>query len=286
MYTLNVRNVNHLLPTALALFHHDGVATADDTVRLPLPISIYMTHPHERVPMPGIEGTNPFMLLAEALWFVTCRPDYTKLEAMFDEKSLRITCSIEERNHLVRMLKSMGESSSIMELERGISIAFRKHRNVAIQAVATIPELEALHGTCTKATACISMMLEFVARSTGYPVGSLHLMVSNAFIDEAPVFDPPEDPYLSGAVEPTPIMSIRSYRWDREALSLLGGFVSGKLPNAINDPFLAHVALPVLQAWKAYRAGDVVEARRFLGTVAASDWATACTNWLEAKVKA
>lgn len=78
--------------------------------------------------------------------------------------------------------------------------------------------------------------------------------------------------------------------FDRELPSLVGnaygGGFRGSCPSGRwNEPFFTGVAGPVFRAFESYKEKDYVQALRTCESIAADDWRTACTNWLNRRTK-
>ena len=140
-----------------------------------------------------------------------------------------------------------------------------------------------------------SMLLEYMALSLGREVGSYYQTSFNTHFytethgelvaklaDKAPM--PPEQytcPYSEGRVRNTvPLMSIPRGRWDRE----LETFLKMQEGSSYVDPFFQHVAVPLYQAYKAFKSNApdrFDQALRFVGQCGSQDWMIACSEWLQ-----
>lgn len=62
--------------------------------------------------------------------------------------------------------------------------------------------------------------------------------------------------------------------------------LSSEVPDSILQTYWgSDVALPMIKAWRAHKAGSTREAIALTGDIASLDWAKACREWLERRVK-
>ena len=140
-----------------------------------------------------------------------------------------------------------------------------------------------------------SFMQEYVASALNIPIGLYWQVSSNLHAYKevhakiADLADEAEDtfrayknnPYMSGEVEPFPIMTTPQATWDQD----LGIFMKEGPIVGFRDPFFRKVATPMWVAHKAYR--DKTDPDRHLRAIdimqqcGASDWKKACIEWLE-----
>lgn len=140
-----------------------------------------------------------------------------------------------------------------------------------------------------------SYLHEFVARAVGVEQGVYRQVSANlhgyvAVLDQVkdlpayapdPLGHPTPDPYVTGLVEPFPLMTIEPGAWMDELLMFLSN------PEAVGfrDPFFRRVAVPMHLAHEAYKRGSgetkFTEATVLLKTVAATDWQLAAADWID-----
>lgn len=131
-----------------------------------------------------------------------------------------------------------------------------------------------------------SMLLEYMATAIGVPIGTEYHL-SNNFHAYENVFRPliekklgcidTYDPYID--IQPFPLISTSIQVWNEE----LENFMKGET-NSVQylDPFFQHVALPMQNAHKAYKAKCYDDAIAIINLECkATDWALACREWLE-----
>jgi hypothetical protein len=150
-----------------------------------------------------------------------------------------------------------------------------------------------------------SFLQEVVAALAGMPVGRYWQMSMNLHVyveqhgelvrdlaNQAP--QPPSrpnDPYERGEVAHEPM-----FRHGTDAqvfLQDVASMVDGGLMIGFSDRWVRRVALPMLNAWKAWKDKDLGEvnaraaaASRLLADCCATDWRLACNQWLERRMEA
>jgi len=136
----------------------------------------------------------------------------------------------------------------------------------------------------------MSMLQEYIAGGIGCPVGK-YWQVSNNYHVYTEVFNPlldkfrtyqdedigSSDPYLSGRVEPYPLMSTERQSWDDDLFKFmeLGCF------SIYKDKFFTRVACPLLAAHEAVKAKCYDDALKFLDNCWATDWQRAAQEWVK-----
>lgn len=88
-------------------------------------------------------------------------------------------------------------------------------------------------------------------------------------------------PYANGEVRPFQIVNTKIDQW----FSDLEMFMQEGPVMGFTDPFFKKVAVPMLQAWEAWKDKDAPDhmdsAYYFADRIAATDWRKACLEWLE-----
>lgn len=141
-----------------------------------------------------------------------------------------------------------------------------------------------------------SYLQEYLAAGVGVPVGQLYQGSNNLHAYHATLepllelgeqgYNPQEDPYACGLVEPYPLVSTPLNIW-REDLELFmyEGPVVG-----FRDQFFRRVATPMWVAHMAYKDKNDPErfaaARMALDNCKATDWQLACNQWLDRREEA
>lgn len=141
-----------------------------------------------------------------------------------------------------------------------------------------------------------SVLLEFVAGAVGVPVGRMRQFSQNYHIYTG-VLDPriedkawhliitTHDRYtrLGAALEedvlvPFPL-GVTPDNW-RDWLLCADQITDNRLPGALKHPFFEDVVLPMAFAHASYRAKNYSGALSDANKISASDWRTACVEWL------
>jgi len=134
-----------------------------------------------------------------------------------------------------------------------------------------------------------SMLQEVMAAWVGVPLGSYH-QISTNFHGYKSTLDkhdgirshtPGHDPYSLGEVESFPIVNTPINDWFQDLQMFMDeGPIIG-----LRDPFFKKVAVPMHQAWEAWKDrenGDYAEnALNHADNISATDWRRACMEWLE-----
>lgn len=85
-------------------------------------------------------------------------------------------------------------------------------------------------------------------------------------------------PSVPGTAEASMRMRLEFDHENRRMLNVAVG--SEAWEGNFNLPFFRMVAVPMHNSWRAYRAGDIVEANRRAMEIVADDWRVACLSWL------
>lgn len=151
-------------------------------------------------------------------------------------------------------------------------------------------------GCCGANAVHFTFLLEYVAAMVGVPVGAyrqftnnLHLYhsVPNAGIYLRPPTETPEDLYLCGSARPAKLMSADSATWHADLRKFFDDcdHQVGTAGAKYVDPFFMHTVRPLMWAHAAYKTHDMGAAMHWVGDCAATDWALACTQWLQRRAK-
>lgn len=140
-----------------------------------------------------------------------------------------------------------------------------------------------------------SMLLEYVARRAGFPVGTYTQISVNwhgyddTFLPLLEKFSKGFEevcPYEAGQVVPYPLAQdgCDFEQWDASNLKLLRGKGRAVISGTWADPFFPDVALPLIQAHDAYKDNHGERkyegALEYLAKCQAWDWRTACSEWI------
>lgn len=95
--------------------------------------------------------------------------------------------------------------------------------------------------------------------------------------------DPYTDSVLGGEYTIKPFPLVREINaWRRE----LGSFIGNGTTRTYSEPFFEHVAKPMMMAHLYYRERDLDRAYAVCEQIAATDWKTACQQWIDRRIVA
>lgn len=140
-----------------------------------------------------------------------------------------------------------------------------------------------------------SMLQEYLAAGVGVSVGyyvqsawNFHLYTDfyhkmmkretsgNYSLRKALEGVPYDNPYAeNGSVSPFPMVNGKWENWEID----LNNFLEEK--GTYVDPFFIQVAEPIRAAYRSYKEAKYLDAHEHLARCAASDWRTACTEWIQ-----
>jgi len=137
----------------------------------------------------------------------------------------------------------------------------------------------------------LSMLHEFIALAAGFKVGTYyqfsndwhmydlhkHLLEerSTEYIDHYTHIEPL--PLLNGTTDTAAgfLYACEKFcEWVLNPKSIVGSAFATK------SSYIASVAIPMYQSWRAHKNGDYYKARQFARDIEAEDWSIACVQWL------
>jgi len=130
--------------------------------------------------------------------------------------------------------------------------------------------------------AVVSMLHEFLANLLKCHLGSCwwSTMCLAVELKHLELWKPySHNPYTS-EVEGFPMISINLNRWRRELSTLLTEGGEGK---SFVDPFFTSVAVPIIKANKLIQQNELDEAHAAVGGCQSKDWKRACQNFIKAR---
>lgn len=329
MRTLNVRNVNQALPQALRLLRAEGERRESrygPVLVHPRPVATDYERPEERVVFWADRDANPFFHLFEGIWMLAGRNDVAPLlrfnsrMAEFSDDGVTLHGAygkrwyshfgVDQLEAILSVLKQNPDDrrqilqiwDPVADLGRAgkdlpcnQSVHFTRNARGALDATVFCRSNDAVWGTYGSDAVCFSMLLEYAARSSGFPVGRYCQVSSNwhGYLATVEPLTPLEgvlekalDPYESKDATPYlfPLVSTDRATWKRDANMLL---TEGSRAMGYTDPFFRKVALPLLQAWEVYKTDsrsrhqDATELAR---CCIAGDWRDAAIQWIERRI--
>jgi thymidylate synthase len=133
-------------------------------------------------------------------------------------------------------------------------------------------------GMCGANAVHMSFLLEYMAARVGVRVGEYVQFTNNlhAYKDvlyKHKISQPEVSPYL-GMEPPLPLV-LNAEVFDYEVKAFCGD-----TKTSYTEPFIATVAVPMANAYAAYRKGDYDEAYNHAQNIRSADWRKSCTEWL------
>lgn len=137
----------------------------------------------------------------------------------------------------------------------------------------------------------MSFLHEFVALATGLPTGTYTQISNNfhAYVDRpdvARLFEGfvPDDRYTDfNSLIGGQHHSIMSTAWE-EYLAECALFAEAPTAGHWDDPFLRHVAGPMMEAYAMYKADDLDAALKHCWRIQAPDWQAAAAEWFQRRI--
>lgn len=345
MRVLKVHNVHTGLPQALHMLYTEGVRRESrngPVLQMPESVSIVYLKPTERVLFHADRDANPFLHAYEPVWMLAGRADVKPLTRYvgrmreFSDDGVSMNAAYGHRWRHAR------DSDGEMYRDQLpiICDALRQNKDDRQQVLQIWDHIYDL-GTPTKDHACnlivtfqvgvggelnmvvfnrsndlvwgamganavhFSVLHEYVALRSGYPVGTytqissnLHFYLDRADSDRVMAIKTPYDEssyYETEPLYPHPIANIQvGYedawkRWDEDCREFVTS--DGRAPNyKPRDPFFGDVMLPIVRAhdaWKDYPSKERHErAIHEIKHCQASDWRMACEEWLDRRQEA
>src|SRR3990167_5306375 len=318
MKVINARNVHEALPLAMKLLHSEGSEqnSRNGKVLSMGPVATVYHVPEERVILHPWRDANPFFHFYESLWMLAGRNDvrpltrYVKRMASFSDDGETFSAAYGWRwgNQLPIIIETLkanhNDRRCVLQMwDRRYDLGSAS-KDVACNVAATFQisggRLEMvvfcrsndIIWGCYGANAVhFSMLMEYVARNIGVPMGT-YTQVSVNWHAYRETFDPiiadalaevnqeNENPYSSIVL--FPLMSTDRESWDKDVRAFVT--VDGRAPRGtFADPFFHDVALPIVHAHDIYKDNDE---DRFLAAIEtldhckAADWREACIQWI------
>ena len=287
------------------------------------PVMTEYKAPRERVLFWPAREANPFFHLAEALWMLNGGNDvasmawYVKHMAEFsdDGKTFhgaygyrwlykfhfdqlemiirRLVEGPEDRRCVLQMWDAhLDLNATSKDVPCNTHVYFTRNWHGALDMTVCCRSNDIIWGAYGANAVHFSMLQEFMAAGIGCAVGS-YWQLSNNFHAYRKVFDPLLAAYNRDQLDmslvgdqyhkrvcPYPLVStdLKSWRLD------LYAFITNYPNRPFIDPFFTEVAMPMRQAHKLYKDGDLEGAIDIAGTICAQDWTVACCEWLERRL--
>jgi len=320
MLTIHVRNVNDALSLGVMYLRSNGVVRESrngETIEINGPVATRYSAPNERVLFDDLRNANPFFHLMESLWILAGRDDVaaikTYLPTIGDFSDNGITFhgaygarlrhnGIDQIQTAIEMLKKdpttrrvvlqlwdhmldLNHPSKDIPCNDMIGL---KVRDNELQMTVFCRSNDMVWGAYGTNVVQFSMLQEFIASAAGVKVGpytqisdSFHVYTSLPYWQEVSrrkETDLLPDLYTQNVVKPYPLFHNANQAEFEDDLARL--FNTG-VHKGFRTLFFTDVVYYVGLAHASYRDGDLAEALYWTGHIRASDWRTACRQWLE-----
>lgn len=319
MIVINARNVNDALPQAVALLLTNGrreETRNGPAVVGPEPVTISYRRPQERVLFAPERDHNPFFAVAESLWMLAGRDD-VEFPAFFVRRMReysdngselwgayghrwRRRFGFDQVDSVIEELRECPESRRAAlqmwgaehDLRRqGLDIpcnliAHFQVRDGELEMLVAQRSGDAIWGALGTNQVHFGFLMEYVAGALGLPLGAYRHVVSNFHAYLGPLEqcrevagqvprDYPASPYPLGVADDS------CEGFDEEC----GAFCDWEPKESFRLPFFREVAVPLRDAYAAYKATPKPEAfasaRSILNMMAQCDWRLAAEQWIE-----
>lgn len=320
MHVIKARNAHQMLPLALdyMLKHGKGQESRNGPVlSLQEPTVLEYDRPVERVLFHESRNANPFFHFMECLWMLAGRNDvalparYVKSMHKFSDDGntfngayghrWRVHFGKDQINHVVKALtKDRNDRRVVIGM-------WDPARDLGLESkdlpcnVMVLPRIvdgrldmtvvnrsnDLVWGALGANAVHMSFLQEWMAIAIGVPVGryfqfstNMHLYVNThiSLAENLASSEPALCPYEVELFEPFPIMRERPDAWMADLTMLLN---EGTKVIGLKEPFFRKVAIPLMDAWEAYKSNDIPVALRTAFEIQDPAWQKACREWLE-----
>lgn len=328
IFYVHARNVNEALYEALHTIQSPGASDFVHTRNGPAhvlkgPLVTELRAPEERVLFWHLRDANPFFHLFESLWMLDGRNDVA-FPAQFAKQILEYS----DDGHTLagayghRWRRKGPDGRDQLEMIAEALMDDPNTRRAVLQMWDMVPDLtdpgkdvpcnlivafdirqnrlnayisnrsnDMVWGLYGANAVHFSILLEYMARWIGVPVGTMTTFSVNAhiypsLIKARKMLEGPDyfDHYRSAVAAPFPLMGTFTdvYEWDAMLRNFL---ISPGDDEPLPDPFFSGVAQPMYKAWRSWRDGNTERAIQLCDNIVASDWRIACTEWLFRRLK-
>lgn len=324
--TLRASNVNEALPRTLRLLLERGVrrdSRNGPVIMAPEPVTIVTERPQQRVLFWAARDANTYFHLCEALWMIAGRRDVDFpsffVPRMRDYSDNGVTFH-GAYGHRWRKAFGVDQLGKIVEGLRGNpdcrrqALQFwdasldlgRDGKDLPCNTMATVQinvdgalELtvfqrsgDLIWGVLGANAVHLSVLQEYLAGAAGVPIGPLRQVVVNlhAYLDTLQGVEhlASARPVVHYAPAPFPLGVTAENREDFD--EECGAFCDWESAEAFRLPFFREVAVPLRDAYRAYKDCEKPEAfeaaRELLEEAAECDWRRAAEEWIDRREQA
>ena len=329
MHVLNVRNVHQALPVGLHLLETEGrwtenrnSGTMGRALVFPMAVTTVYQRPLERVIFWAQRDANPFFHLYESLWMLGGRNDLAPLlryvstfgqfsdngdtlhgayghrwRHWFGRDQLSLIChQLKANSNDRRAVLQMWDASIDLglggkDVPCNLIATFQVNKaTTGLDLVVFCRSNDVVWGTYGANAVHFSYLLEYVARQSGYPVGSYSQVSVNYHAYEktldglkrmprATAASKVYDPYTAGEVKPVPLPS---KHLDYKIQKLLEWVDSDYEVTQVLDTSWERMVADVLYShylFKGFGVGTAMEHLEKTGSIQ-TDWGLAAYEWL------
>jgi thymidylate synthase len=310
MKIVEARNVNDAYAKLLKLVWSKGYEEKTrngNAISIQEPVFLEIAAPTERVLFDPARNCNPFFHVMEGLWMLAGRDDvhyvsqFNKRMATYsdDGKTFNAAYGFRWREHfgydqisrVCEMLKdnpkdrrtviSMWDAhqdlgSKSLDIPCNTTIMCRIVHN-RLDFIITNRSNDLIFGLCGANAVHMSMLQEYMAYRIGCQIGAWYHLTANLHIYDMhyPLAEMWE--YVAPSVMyPASMPLVRDW-WvfDDEVKAFCNGDMG-----PFSEPFLHHVAVPMVKVWEAYKADKWEDAGFLCATIQSDDWKLAAQGWI------
>ena len=326
MKHIYARNVNEALVIGLNALKVEGVKrdSRNGPVQVfPTPVVTQYTQPRERVLFYPERDANPFFHFMEALWMLRGRADvewisqFSSNIANYSDDGItfhgayghrwRFHFDLDQVEKIIELLKANPDDRRTVlqmwdpnadlgkegkDFPCNLTATFRINPYGSLDMTVFNRSNDMIWGAYGANAVHFSMLQEYMACMIGVPVGQ-YWQISTNFHAYQDTLDKhghvTQNVASAGAYEhdvyPFPMVNTRPEVWHSE----LDMFMTEGPVMGYTDPFFKKVAVPMLQAWQAWKDPDKndkgLRAYTLAESIAATDWKKACIEWLKRRMK-
>jgi len=296
VFTVAAQNVHQATPVALSIMKEESLNADSRGFVLPVPLTMILFRPWQRVSQWRKLGLNPFELFLDGLATMGPRP----LDLLDNVVTSCGGILSEEFSNIVAKLKADRQAAVMLPARLGSTV---RHAHVLINVDGALDiffasvDGDLVGDVLGRDPVRFSFVQEMIAGQLDIPIGVLYQIATSPRIPveladvlfEIPAADVVPDPWLTDEGEEIPetyrlpVRGLSLGRWTRELSNLL---VNGPECAPGEDPWLEGVARPLWGAWRAFKnpGHDRIDlAKQSIVGLPARDWAQACWEWLEAQ---
>ena len=296
MFTVAAQNIHQATPIAISVMKEESLNADERGFVLPVPLTVILFKPWQRVSQWRKLGLNPFELFLDGLTTIAPHP-YDMIDNVVTVCGGLLS---DQFSNVIARLKDNRHESVILPTRFGSTV---QHAHVLINVdgaldmfIASV-DADLVGDVLGRDPVRFSFVQEMIAAALDIPIGVLYQVATQVRIEcdladvvfEIPAEDVVPCPWLTDEGEEIPetyrlpIRGLPLGRYTRELTNLL---MNGPECPQGEDPWLEGVARPLYAAWRAFHVEGhdrIALAKQTILGLPARDWAQACWEWLEAQ---